>query len=361
MLIDGHIHYDFPADVKKILKALEVTNADFGCLESQIDLRKINQNPDVFVAKLLGEDKIYIDIALDSYLYYHQDKMNEMPDYIERMILCGADGVKMIEGKPTERKAFPIPDFDDELFEPTFAYLEKRGINITWHVNDPEEFWDDKKVPDWARRSGWFYADGTYVNNLDQYRQIENVLKRHPKLSITFAHFFFLSNELDHLSALFDQYPNISVDITPGVELFTNMSANIEKAKEFFNKYSNRILYGTDISIALNELDQMNVKDAMTRKKLCHDFLTKEKTIIKGDEQGLLGKDDIILNCLNLEREKVKQIEYQNFLDRYPVKRKLNIEKILEELKIHQKKLKEMNLDDNYLKEIERIFLSYGK
>ena len=264
MLIDGHIHYDYSGSPLKILEALKVTNADACSLESLLTKRKINQNFDLFYAKLILKDKVYLDGALDSYLYLHHEKMKEMPDYIERMMACGMDGIKLLEGKPTARKRFLIPNFDDPLFEPTFKYLEEKQIPITWHVNDPEEFWSDELVPDWARRSGWFYADGTYVNNIDQYNQIENLLKRHPNLMITFAHFFFLSNNLEKLGSLFDTYPNICVDITPGIELFTNMSCNIEKAKEFFNKYSTRIIYGTDITIDSDEPNELNISDAIT-------------------------------------------------------------------------------------------------
>lgn len=356
MLIDGHVHYDISGDPLKILKALEITNADACCLESQVMATKINQNLDDLYAKLICGKKVYIDLALDAYLYYHQEKLKEMPKYIERMINLGFDGIKMIEGKPTTRKELPIPNFDDPSFDATFAYIEKNKISVTWHVNDPEEFWSEELVPDWARRSGWFYADGTYVNNMDQYRQVENVLKKHPNIYITFAHFYFLSNDLDELSRLFDTYPNISVDITPGVELFTNMSKNIENAKAFFNKYADRILYGTDISIEINEPNGLNIEDAKTRKKLCHDFLSKDETTIKGDPKGLLGSEDIHLNCLNLPKEKVELIEYKNFLKRYPVNRDLDKRGILEEIKIHRNKLKELNLDDSYLEKIEKAF-----
>lgn len=356
MLIDSHIHYDLSGDVKKIDRALELTGASSCLLQSLLSMNKLNQNFDMFYAKLLLKDKVYINGALDGYLYFHQDLMKEMPNYIERMIKCGIDGIKMIEGKPTARRNCPIPNFDDPLFDPTFSYLESKGINITWHVNDPEEFWSDELVPDWARRSGWFYGDGTYVNNLDQYKQIENLLKNHPKLSITFAHFYFLSNDLEELSRLFDTYPNISVDITPGIELFTNMSKNIEKAKEFFNKYCDRILYGTDISVDKYEKNELNEVDALTRKNLCHEFLSKDKVFIKGDPDGLLGSSDLLINGLNLSKEKVEMIEAKNFLSRYKTNNKLNPKLILEEIKIHRAKLKEMGKDDSYLDIIEEAF-----
>ena len=354
MIIDSHIHYDYPGNVKKILRAQEITNASYSCIESQIDLNKINQNIDAFYAKLKFPKRIYIDGALDAYLYYHQDRMNEMPKYIERMIKIGIDGIKMIEGKPTERKNFPIPNFDDPIFDSTFSYLEKVGLNITWHVNDPEEFWDSDKVPFWAKRSGWFYGDGSYVNNMDQYMQVENLLKKHPNLKITFAHFFFLSNDLKHLCELFDKYPNIKVDITPGIELFTNMSDNIEEAKKFFNKYYDRILYGTDISIDKTFIDDLDEEDSITRYELCHNFLSKEETIIKGNPNGLLGAEDIHLNCLGLSLDKVEAIESGNFLRLYPVNHKVDVDLLLEEIKIHKAKLIELGKDYQYLDDIEK-------
>ncbi len=361
MLIDSHIHYDISGSVLKIIRALNITSADYCCLQSQIYKSKINQNMDCFFAKLLCKGRVYINIALDSTLYDDWTKMDQMPDYLKRMMECGADGIKMIEGKPTTRKEFNIPNFDDPLFDSTFKYLEDQKIPITWHVNDPEEFWDEKKVPDWARRSGWFYADGTYVNNLDQYKQVDNLLKKHPNLVITFAHFFFLSQDLKRLGELFDTYPNVSVDITPGVELFTNMSSNIEEAKAFFKKYADRILYGTDISVEIGEKNELNEDDAIIRFNLCHDFLTKKHFVLPGNKESLLGSDDLVLNGLELNQEEVEKSESLNFLRRYNEVKPLNIPKILVEIEKHQKALIQKGLDTSYLNKIKEAFENYGK
>ncbi len=73
----------------------------------------------------------------------------------------GADGIKLIEGKPTMRKVLPIPDFDKEVWDPFWDYCEKSGFPILMHVNDPEEFWEKDKIPSWAKSQGWGY-DETY-------------------------------------------------------------------------------------------------------------------------------------------------------------------------------------------------------
>ena len=74
-----------------------------------------------------------------------------------------------------------------------------------------------------------------------------SVLARHPRLRIVFAHFFFMSAQLDRLSGILDRYENVSVDLTPGIEMYENFSAAPERARAFFVRYADRIIYGTDI------------------------------------------------------------------------------------------------------------------
>ena len=79
--------------------------------------------------------------------------------------------------------------------------------------------------------------DDTFVNNEEQYRQMEAILKRHPKIKFIFAHMYFMSAQLPRLAALLDQYPNMMVDITLGLDIYVNLSKNTEEAKAFFEKY----------------------------------------------------------------------------------------------------------------------------
>lgn len=44
----------------------------------------------------------------------------------------------MLEGKPNIRKYYPIPDFDQSVWEDYWAYLEQEQIPVYMHVNDPE-------------------------------------------------------------------------------------------------------------------------------------------------------------------------------------------------------------------------------
>ncbi|MEI7899484.1 MAG: amidohydrolase family protein [bacterium] len=75
------------------------------------------------------------------------------------------------------------------------------------------------------------------------------VAKKHPQTIFIFAHgLFMLQNDsgLDKLGGIFDQYPNVFVDLA-----FTHNSRQpehytVSKAREFYIKYRDRILFGSD-------------------------------------------------------------------------------------------------------------------
>lgn len=364
MIIDSHIHYSLPVKAEEIIEILDKTQTDYCCLVSQLDSHRASETLDSLLAKSMS-DRIYVFGSLDATNYYKDiDNLGiNMSKHVEELMACGCDGIKMLEGKPTTRLRYPIPDFDNKCWDPYFDYLEKKQIPVVWHVNDPEEFWDREKVPAWALANGWFYAD-TKINNQSQYKQIENVLERHPMLKITFAHFFFLSNDLNRLGKLFDKFPNICVDITPGIEMFINFSKNIEKSREFFIKYQDRILYGTDICGCGCEGDlHFNEKDSLIRSNLCRKVLSeKDDILIKGDKESLFGEEDLLIKSLQLDKEVQEKILYKNFLRNVSQRKEINSNKILEECQRERNRIKFLakvfNYEENYevIDYIENIF-----
>jgi hypothetical protein len=166
----------------------------------------------------------------------------------EQMAQCvalGADGIKLIEGKPTARRQIGLP-LDGEHYEPVYAVGERLGLPILMHVADPEELWDRDALPEWARQREWFYGDGTFPTKEGLYAEVEHILERHPQLKLTLAHFFFLSGDMERAAAILDRWPSVSFDITPGGEMYTRFSQAPAAWRDFFNAYSTRLLFGTD-------------------------------------------------------------------------------------------------------------------
>jgi len=105
-----------------------------------------------------------------------------------------------------------------------------------------------------------------------------NVLQRHPDIKVVFAHFFFMSAQLERLGEYLDRYPNMCVDLTPGIEMYRNFSKNPEGARNFFRKYQDRILYGTDIgakALLATPDEGIQKGESWSRINLVRSFLEK--------------------------------------------------------------------------------------
>lgn len=333
-VIDDHVHYALPLSYEEIDKIKKESLADKFCLITVPDRNRVLVTPEALAIKDRDPNNYYVFTSLDVSEYFkHGSKIGlYLKKYVKKAIKMGADGVKIIEGKPGIRKGLPIRPFDSMPWDPFFEYCEAEQIPILWHVNDPEEFWDIDKIPSWAKERGWHY-DESYINNEVQYTEILNLLDKHPNLKITFAHFFFMSNQLDRLQAIFDKYPNVAIDLTPGIEMYINLSKDKEKAREFFIKNKTRILYGTDIGARaiLGDIKKgLNFDECLRRVDIIHNFLNlDDKFLVKGDGNFLIGVDDFYLEGINLPDDVLEHIYSKNFINRVgnpnPIKKRLII------------------------------------
>ncbi len=157
----------------------------------------------------------------------------------------GFDGLKMIEGKPQVRKLLPHP-LNGPLYAELWERLEAEQFPVVLHVNDPDEFWEAERCPDWARQNGWDYSDGTFPTKEELYAEVDDILERHPRLKIIFAHFYFLSLDLERAAGFLDAHPSACFDLAPHLDMYRDFSRNPAAARDFFLRYQERILYGTD-------------------------------------------------------------------------------------------------------------------
>ena len=246
--LDAHIHFSHPMDPEELIRIMDATGTQQANLVLVPSRQRLTSVPEAMVAKAKFPGRFYVFTSLDVSEYFRHGKEvgKYMAKFVEKMRRLGCDGLKLIEGKPNMRKMFPLKPFNDPVWEPLWDYAEKTELPILWHVNDPETCWEPGRAPKHIRMAGELY-DETFVNNEAQYREMEDILTRHPKLKVCFAHLYFMSAQLPRLAQLLDRFPNMLVDITPGLEIYVNLSKDPEAAKAFFEKYQDRIIYGTDI------------------------------------------------------------------------------------------------------------------
>ena len=318
-IIDGHIHYAHYSYADSLMTILDGAGIDRLGVVCTPDEQRLSLVPDALHLKAMHPDRVYVFGGLDiSPLFMAPDIAGEaFAHYVDVLCEMGVDGIKMIEGKAEIRKRLPIPDFDHPIYASYWEKLAQTQVPLVFHVNDPEEFWDAERVPDWAREMGWYYGDGTYIDNEDQYRQVLNVLDRHPELNINFAHFFFLSAQLDRLGVYLDRYPNMRVDLTPGIEMFFNFAENPQQTRDFFIKYQDRILYGTDIGARALLADRsagIETEESLARIEVVRGFLENEGPFKLTHQGFLFGGKEATFFGIQLPDDVLDKIYYQNFI-----------------------------------------------
>jgi predicted TIM-barrel fold metal-dependent hydrolase len=248
-IVDCHVHFG-GADLDAIdgmLAAERAAGVEAVSLLAGSFPRWVNSNPEGFYAKARHPDRVYLFAALDySAIIQEVDHRwtHSLASQLDRLLTMGCDGIKMVNGKPDSRKASGLA-LDSVIYEDHFARLEERGLPLLWHVADPEEFWSPDEAPEWARSQGWLY-DQTFPSKESLHQECERVLARYPKLKVIFAHFYFLSADLSRAAALLDRFPNVYLDLAPGIEMLHNFTARPDESREFFIRYRDRILFGTD-------------------------------------------------------------------------------------------------------------------
>ena len=185
--------------------------------------------------------------------------MNTMPcdgpgllAQLEELMDTGFDGLKMNEGKPNRRNV--LHPLDDPRYDGVGELLQKTGWHILNHVNDPEEFWDPDKIPAWANthgvgNTGGGYLSDEYFPKEQHYEEHERWMARYPGMNMTMAHAYFLSNFPDRMEAFFERFPKVSIDLGPGIEMFDGFAKQRNRWIQFFLKYQDRILFGTDNAV----------------------------------------------------------------------------------------------------------------
>ncbi len=140
---------------------------------------------------------------------------------------------------------------DSPKLDPVFQALEDNDIPLLIHVADPDTYFE------------LHYQDSSkYGTKEENLIQLENVLEQHPKVVFQIPH-FGAQPEIHRLSKLanwLDRFPNVILDTASSRWMARELSKDVKKAREFLVKYSDRILFGTDLSANRENLEYFGAR-----------------------------------------------------------------------------------------------------
>lgn len=244
------------------------------------NVRFLNINTDASVFPSLKEqEEVAVDYAVRqkqrfAYIasfgmdnWEDESWMEKTIDSISQSIDKGAVGVKFWKNigmeviKSSDQSYLMI---DDTFFDPLFQFLVENEIPVLGHLGEPKNCWLPLDEMTSNGNRIYFENNPEYHAYLhpeipsyeSQIQARDNVIAKYPDLIFIGAHFGSLEWSHAELSWRFDKYPNFYVDVSSRLEHMQMQSAvKYDDIRDFFIKYADRILYGTD---AYNNPEKLN-------------------------------------------------------------------------------------------------------
>lgn len=246
-VIDYHNHLD-STDPKQVLAIMDqcgvehIVNITMQTGQPALDIldRFRNAAPDRFSA-IGWMDWSGVD---------RSDFVSVTIDRLNRLIDHGACGIKFWKdlGLTLRDAQGRLLRIDEDRFDPIFEACGKLGLPVMFHTADPSAFFDpidaeNERYEELAAHPDWGFHNSP-VSKRELLEQRNRVIARHPEVTFVGAHCAESGEDLAYLAEQLDSLPNLQVDISARTP---ELGRQPYRAREFFLKYADRILFGTDL------------------------------------------------------------------------------------------------------------------
>jgi predicted TIM-barrel fold metal-dependent hydrolase len=173
-------------------------------------------------------------------------------DELNRAKEAGAHGLKLTKflglGLRENGKQGPLVKIDDPRFDPMWEAAGRLNLPVFIHTSDPDAFFlpIDRYNERWEElglHPEWSFYGKDYPSKAELLAARNRVIARHPKTTFVALHVANHPENLDEVSEWLRRYPNMHVEI--GARL-GELGRQPRRARQFFDDFQDRILFGTD-------------------------------------------------------------------------------------------------------------------
>jgi len=142
----------------------------------------------------------------------------------------------------------PLVKIDDSRFDSMWEACGSLGMPVAIHVSDPEAFFlptdrFNERFEELNNHPDWSFHGKDFPSNAELLEARNRVLARHPKTQFILLHVGNDAENLPYVSECLDRYPNASVELGARIG---ELGRQPRMAQRFFDRYQDRILFGTD-------------------------------------------------------------------------------------------------------------------
>jgi predicted TIM-barrel fold metal-dependent hydrolase len=248
------------------------------------------------------------------------------PDFFRQIVAelhtaaeWGAQGVKIWKnlGMHHRDMSGALIKIDDPRLDPFWKACGDLGLPVLIHSADPKEYWYPNSFNTFQYNLGdtaKYYKHPVVPAWEELIRQRNHVVQKHPRTTFIGAHFGSLSSDFDRLADLLDKNPNFFVEC--GARLRFMYRYHPQAIHDFFVKYQDRILFGTDTFLLQEERileDQQSRKAWQERvSRFCSGYLEYFETDHYVSVPGGYQDSWLRLKGIRLPPEVLEKLYYTN-------------------------------------------------
>ena len=236
--------------------------------------------------------------------------------HIDAALKAGAVAVKTWKniGMSVRTAKGELLMIDDPRLDPVFAHVRELGIPLIGHVGEPRNCWLPLAKMTTDNDRSYFREHPEYHMYLHpempsyetQMAARDQRLARTPGLVFVGAHLASLEWSVERIGAFLDANPLAVVDMAARMtQLQYQSHRSRKKVRDFFIRYQDRILYGSDLTLE-------PAADPATFRQEAHDFWLSDWTYLATDRKRRI--DDIAASVvgLKLPRTVIDKIYWSN-------------------------------------------------
>jgi predicted TIM-barrel fold metal-dependent hydrolase len=177
---------------------------------------------------------------------FSQEMVAQLDDSVAR----GARGLKQLKdlGLSVRDKSGKLVSIDDPRLDPIWEEAGRLGIPVSIHTSDPEAFFHpidntNERYEELTEHPDWSFYDSQFPTKEELLAQRDRMFAKHPHTTFVALHMANWPENLDYVSHLLDMLPNVMVEFGARE---AELGRQPRRAREFFIKYQDRIMFGTD-------------------------------------------------------------------------------------------------------------------
>jgi predicted TIM-barrel fold metal-dependent hydrolase len=171
-------------------------------------------------------------------------------EQLQQAVQDGARGLKVLKtlGLFLRGKDTKLVKVDDPRFDPMWEACGTLRIPVAIHVGDPVAFFTpidshNERFEELNNHPDWSFHGKDYPSLAEILEARNRMIARHPKTQFIVLHVGNYAENLANVAAMLDRFSNTHVEIGARIG---ELGRQPRTARRFFDRYQDRILFGTD-------------------------------------------------------------------------------------------------------------------